>query len=184
MNNIVNRRFSHRWGEVESKIVSDYLYHITAAPGSGEYSMNSLLQPIIYSPHTAKTSATNTHTTSTPNTNTTTQASQSSTINDTKPPRKESVPLSRGYTAGIFAREPLVDELRAFKKPILLLYGDNDWLHYPEVDEHVSQWNGKYGMNVSYITISNAGHHLYLDNAQEFNDTVINWSRQQMLSQR
>ena len=45
---IVRSRFrSLGWSEEQIKVIADYLYHITAAPGSGEYSMNSLLVPLV-----------------------------------------------------------------------------------------------------------------------------------------
>ena len=45
---IVRRRFrSLGWSEEQIQVIADYLYHITAAPGSGEYSMNSLLVPLV-----------------------------------------------------------------------------------------------------------------------------------------
>lgn len=45
---VVRRRFRHlKWTEQETTLVSDYLYHITAAKGSGEYAMNSLLRPLV-----------------------------------------------------------------------------------------------------------------------------------------
>eukprot|EP00039_Didymoeca_costata_P009596 m.127204 g.127204 ORF g.127204 m.127204 type:complete len:393 (+) comp14540_c0_seq2:77-1255(+) len=44
--NIVKRRFHNRWDARQTNLISNYLYHITAARGSGEYAMNSLLEPI------------------------------------------------------------------------------------------------------------------------------------------
>ena len=45
---VVRARFGDNVGSEEvTMAISDYLYHITAATGSGEYAMNSLLQPII-----------------------------------------------------------------------------------------------------------------------------------------
>jgi len=48
----VERRFSGQysqripWNATELELISDYLYHITVAPPSGEYSMNSLLKVV------------------------------------------------------------------------------------------------------------------------------------------
>ncbi|NVK30605.1 MAG: alpha/beta fold hydrolase [Gammaproteobacteria bacterium] len=44
---ILNGRFGKRWGNAESKLIAEYLYHISAATGSGEYAMNSLLEPVM-----------------------------------------------------------------------------------------------------------------------------------------
>ena len=42
----VRGRFRRQeWGEADIEAVSDYLFHITAARGSGEYALNSLLRP-------------------------------------------------------------------------------------------------------------------------------------------
>lgn len=46
---IVRRRFNNRWQAAETKLVSDYLYHLTVQPGSGEFAMNSLLVPMFSS---------------------------------------------------------------------------------------------------------------------------------------
>ena len=43
-NNVVSRRFGHRWSDAESRLISDYLWHATVAPASGEYAMNSVLK--------------------------------------------------------------------------------------------------------------------------------------------
>ena len=45
---IVRGRFrSLGWNDEQTRVISDYLYHITAAPGSGEFSMNSILVPLV-----------------------------------------------------------------------------------------------------------------------------------------
>ena len=43
---ILRRRFGDRWPAHETALIANYLYHITAQPGSGEFAMNSLLVPI------------------------------------------------------------------------------------------------------------------------------------------
>ncbi|KAF4654875.1 Alpha/beta hydrolase domain-containing protein 4 [Perkinsus chesapeaki] len=49
---VVERRFeasrSGRWGDLEKGLIAEYLYQISAAPGSGEYAMNSLLHPVAW----------------------------------------------------------------------------------------------------------------------------------------
>ena len=42
--NVVARRFNHRYNDTESRMISDYLWHATVAPASGEYAMNSILK--------------------------------------------------------------------------------------------------------------------------------------------
>jgi len=40
---ILRRRFGDRWDEKETGLLADYLYHLTAQEGSGEYVMNPLM---------------------------------------------------------------------------------------------------------------------------------------------
>lgn len=42
----LRRRFRDRWSDNETKLISSYLYHITAARGSGEFAMNGVLRPV------------------------------------------------------------------------------------------------------------------------------------------
>lgn len=45
--NTLLRRFNKsRWNSDELQLIANYLYHITVASGSGEYALNSLLEPI------------------------------------------------------------------------------------------------------------------------------------------
>ena len=46
--NSLRRRFNGSWKNDELDSVAEYLYHITAMPASGEYVLNSLLQPVAY----------------------------------------------------------------------------------------------------------------------------------------
>ena len=47
MHNLLRRRFNNRWDEHETRLIAEYLGQITAQPPSGEFAMNSLLQPIL-----------------------------------------------------------------------------------------------------------------------------------------
>ena len=47
--NALLRRFGNRWDEKTTGLIADYLYQITAAPASGDYAMNALMQPILSS---------------------------------------------------------------------------------------------------------------------------------------
>lgn len=44
---ILRQRFGDRWNDTETRLLAEYLYHITVAPGSGEYAMNVLLKPVL-----------------------------------------------------------------------------------------------------------------------------------------
>lgn len=81
--------------------------------------------------------------------------------------------ISHILAPGAHARLPLVDRIAALKIPITFVYGDHDWMD-PEggrqsVENLRQAGNGKGRM---YI-ISQAGHHLYLDNVKAVNDLLI-----------
>ena len=180
---------------MELDLISNYLYHISAAPALGEYSLNSLLEIV----------------------------SSNSYVNNKKPSRS-SVPTAKSNTADtdenkidtttystfIYAREPLANRLHELPKsiPVLVLFGDNDWLYHPvdiinksiqdlqagkgstticaensstststsvssDLNMHSNQ-----GIDITLQVIPNAGHHIYLDNAKDFNDTIALWVNQ------
>ncbi len=130
----INRRFSERWSGEDLQCISDYTYHITAAPGNGEYALNALLEPKIARPNL--------------------------TSSKTK--------------TGVYARQPLEAELCNLKMPVLMLFGDTDWLAYPRAADSVAQWK-KHGVNSELSIIRSAGHHLYTDNSVDFNRSVLDW---------
>lgn len=147
---ILNRRFSSRWNDEELQLITDYFYQISIAPSSGELGLNALLEPIFLKVKDDLV----------------TSASDS---NSGKPRR-----VSRG---GVYAKEPLEQEMVNLDKriPVLVLYGDNDWLYYPTVEDTMRLWRS-HGLNAKYITVSNAGHHLYIENSDHFNKVVLDWA--------
>lgn len=154
LKNSLRRRFNGNWENDELDSVAEYLYHITAMPASGEYVLNTLLQPVAYF--------------AAPRDN-------SQPMDLTEPPR-------RGVAkAGIYARKPLEDTMQHHpfaksRKPILVLYGDRDWLCFDTVDEVMEKWKS-FGLNVQLSTIEKAGHHLYLDNQKSFHATIDKWEK-------
>ena len=46
--NAVHWRFKHSATEEEIALLGNYMYHISAAPGAGEYFLNSFLDPVAY----------------------------------------------------------------------------------------------------------------------------------------
>ncbi|GLB33551.1 putative alpha beta-hydrolase [Lyophyllum shimeji] len=81
--------------------------------------------------------------------------------------------ISHILAPGAHARLPLVDRISALKIPVTFVYGDHDWMD-PEggrqsVENLRQAGNGKGRM---YI-ISNAGHHVYLDNVKAVNDLLV-----------
>lgn len=141
---MLNRRFSSRWSGEDLALISDYFYHITAAPGSGEYALNALLEPKIMKPLSKE---------------------------------EEQIAVAAGRPrTGVYAREPLEQDLCHLSVPVLLMYGDHDWLAYPGVENSIALWR-KNGVKSEHVVIPQAGHHLYNDNAQVFNNAIIDWAK-------
>ena len=141
---------------------------------------------------------------------------------NSKKPSQSSVPIAKSNTADadenkidtpvystfIYAREPLANRLHELPKsiPVLVLFGDNDWLYNPvdiinksiqdlqagkgstticaessstsvsvssDANMHLNQ-----GIDITLQVIPNAGHHIYLDNAKDFNDSIARWVNQ------
>jgi cardiolipin-specific phospholipase len=154
VSNSINARFNRRWNTEESALLSDYMYHITVAPGEGEYCLNSLLQPIFVKKPTA-TAAT---------------AGAEKEVSPKAPSSTE-----RAYRTSVYARQPLEDSLKGMTSPVLMIFGDHDWLRYPTAEETIQQWR-QCGVKAKLEILSNAGHHLYLDNSLDFNRLVADWS--------
>lgn len=75
---------------------------------------------------------------------------------------------------GVFARHPLHQQIPKISIPMLLIYGDNDWLRYENVQRDVALWKSL-GANISYKVLDAAGHHLYLDNPDDFHRVLFDW---------
>lgn len=75
--------------------------------------------------------------------------------------------------------DPLSEDFKhRLKMPLLLVYGDDDWLKYPGLEADVAKWQSlKNGPSVSLEIIRKAGHHLYLENPTEFNQKILNWAK-------
>ena len=164
----IGRRFANRWQGEDLKVISDYFYHITNAPGNGEYSLNALLEPIFVRKNSMKRNLSPSATTAGK------EDDSDDTLNESRP--RAGGGGSGGYRTGVFARNPLEKELTTLTCPILLVYGDNDWLYYPGAANSVSLW-GQHGIDAKLAIVSQAGHHLYLDNSEGFNKLMIDWSK-------
>lgn len=158
----LSRRFNERWKDQELRAISDYLFDITVAPPLGEYSMNSLLYP----PMRIKA------------------GSIASGVPSSTSSRDKGAQAT-GETNRIFAREPLTHLLTKTlskvynetqrKVPVLLLYGDNDWLAYQGAERDMKSWRDLHGLDATFRLIRNAGHHIYMDNPHEFHQSVMEW---------
>jgi pimeloyl-ACP methyl ester carboxylesterase len=83
----------------------------------------------------------------------------------------------------IFAKRPISNDVDSCSSstaanfpPVLILFGDHDWLRFPNVEEFVERANAK-GFRLHYRMISKAGHHLYLDNADEVHAAIYEWRK-------
>lgn len=106
----------------EGQAFCDYLYHISAAPGSGEYALSSILSP------------------------------------------------------GAWARLPLKPKFSSLKVPttficifLLILDGEEDWMDFQNAEDSRPLIQAP----TKVIRVSNAGHHLYLDNPEDTNSLLI-----------
>lgn len=168
---IVNRRFrgseNINWTSEEVDIMTDYLYHISAADASGEYAMNSLLAPVYYIDKKHQ------------------KESRKTEFSKPSPDGSHQQVRIRG---GVYAREPLLKDIaEAFGYrsnttkpiPLLIMFGDKDWLAYEEAQEDIRKLVDRDGVNVRLDIIKNSGHHLYLENPSDFFDSLNKWENDQ-----
>lgn len=170
----VNRRFGNRWSGEPLQLISDYMYHITAAPASGEHVLSALLEPVFLRSEQDIAAAEEGSTDAV--------VAAAAELNATGTPADDPVTLKKrrrvtNSRSGVFAKLPVEDELCRLRIPILLLYGDTDWLYYPTADESVRKWKQAGVPAAALAIVPNAGHHLYMDNSADFNRTVIQWAQ-------
>ena len=118
----------------ELDLLAEYLYNVTVAPASGEYAMNSLLEPA---------------------------ASEEG--------------------AGVYARQPLGGGLMTAAlygsnlQSMKVLYGDHDWMRFNEeaARKECESIRNHCTIPADVHVIANAGHHLYLDNADSFVNHIL-----------
>ena len=187
--NVLAKRFGDRWSPVELDLISNYLYHISAAPALGEYSLNSLLEVV------------------TSNSNAVSATSSLKPVSGAKSALAETDGEAIGpttYSTFIYAREPLSNRLHELPKsiPVLVLFGDDDWLYKPVdiINQNIQDLQTgrgsstpcaqsisalhpvnmptNDGIDITLQVIPNAGHHIYLDNAKDFNDSIALWVNQ------
>lgn len=81
--------------------------------------------------------------------------------------------LTRVLAPGALARYPLLNRLpKDLKVDSLFLYGDKDWMSKEAGNTLVNEINKNGTTHSEYQVISNAGHHVYLDNPVDFKDSV------------
>ncbi|KAF3917380.1 hypothetical protein ABW21_db0203553 [Orbilia brochopaga] len=74
---------------------------------------------------------------------------------------------------GAFARDPLKNRLPQLRKDleVVFMYGDGDWMD-AQAGKEAAEAIKRDGGRSRFRVVSNAGHHLYLDNYDEFNRYV------------
>ncbi|KAJ3393974.1 hypothetical protein HDU84_000473 [Entophlyctis sp. JEL0112] len=142
--NIVSRRFP-TLDDDDKRLISDYVYHLsTIRPAAGEYALNALMEL------------------------------RSIPANPGEVAGYSGPPRTRAVRFGLFARHPV--GVRMFERipvhlPITILFGDSDWMFS----------NSREILGLKLVTerttsklhvVSNAGHHLYLDNPEEMHKVV------------
>ncbi|KAG5360736.1 putative cardiolipin-specific deacylase [Yarrowia sp. B02] len=82
--------------------------------------------------------------------------------------------LTRLMAPFCIARVPLIDRITKIKCPSFWIYGENDWMNTSAGHEAAKRLN-KLGRPAHYKIIAEAGHHIYLDNVEAFNKSVVNY---------
>ena len=160
----MDRRFgSDRWEPQEAEALSSYIYHISAMPASGEYSLKSILMPLIRlkGPVVPPTSP---HDQTSPQ-----QQAQPQTI--IRPFAR--VPLSPALLSTGALRKSSEDDSTP-SVPVLILYGDSDWIAFPEMHKYTRRL-GQLGVDARLVIIPQAGHHLYMDNPDGVHNSIAEW---------
>jgi cardiolipin-specific phospholipase len=68
---------------------------------------------------------------------------------------------------GAYGRRPLASRAHEIPCPTYWIYGDNDWMDVKGGQEACNSIAGRWPADL--VTVSNSGHHIYLDNPQELN---------------
>ena len=122
-------------------LLSDYLYHVTVAPASGEYAMNSLLEPAATGDGGAGVYA--------------------------REPLGGGV-LTNSFigSKGEGEKSPT----RSTFESVKVLFGDHDWMrfHEPAARKEMESLSRHHDILADVHIVPKAGHHLYLDNADCF----------------
>lgn len=82
--------------------------------------------------------------------------------------------LTRLMAPFCIARVPLIDRITQIKCPSFWIYGENDWMNTSAGHEAAKRLN-KLGRPAHYKIVAEAGHHIYLDNIEAFNKSVVNY---------
>jgi cardiolipin-specific phospholipase len=131
-------------------LLADYLYHVTVADPSGEFAMNSLLEPTFIS----------------------VSAASSATYRSDKGWNAMGV-FAREPLQDVLAHT--LDTSYGLHT-VKVLYGDLDWMRPNETSARQSlhQLHQRTGIETSVNVLPNAGHHLYMENPTDFVRHIVN----------
>lgn len=79
--------------------------------------------------------------------------------------------ITRLLAPGAVARMPILNRLDEIKCPSMWIYGENDWMNISAGKEACKRLE-RYGYSTSHHVLSKAGHHVYLDNPNEFDNLI------------
>lgn len=183
-------RFGERgWTPAQSAAIGNYLYHISALPASGEYSLRSILVPLIRLKNKPQPQP---QAESIPEGEL--QANDTS-ASSSAPPQTIIRPFARvplsplllstgalplPSTAPDDVKESVNSEVNMEKSqvtvpvPVLILYGDSDWISFPEVPRYTKRLRDL-GVPAELVIIPEAGHHLYMDNTEAVHRSIHSW---------
>jgi pimeloyl-ACP methyl ester carboxylesterase len=188
---VVRRFGTERWTEEQSDLIANYFYLISALPPSGEYSLNSILLPLAHREGADGEDRINyavyTRNRLKPK-DFVIYASEASSpppspaAAPSPPPSAPnhcvaSAPVAPSSVIETTAAESAcetVTEKERCKVPILVLYGDDDWIAFPEVRKYVEKMQS-YQIDATLRIVPRAGHHLYMDNKEDVIRTIDSW---------
>ncbi|KAF7313601.1 AB hydrolase-1 domain-containing protein [Mycena chlorophos] len=81
--------------------------------------------------------------------------------------------ISHLLAPGAHARRPMVDRIAALKMPITFVYGDHDWMDPQGGEDSVENLRKAGNGNARSYIVSDAGHHVYLDNPKAVNSLLV-----------
>jgi pimeloyl-ACP methyl ester carboxylesterase len=73
------------------------------------------------------------------------------------------------HLPGAIAKKPLPNRIDSLKVPITFIYGNHDWMDY----SHALKAAPLLARETKVVLVHDAGHHLYLENPEGFNDALI-----------
>jgi pimeloyl-ACP methyl ester carboxylesterase len=160
---VVGRFGADRWPEHQSNLIAEYLYGISALPPSGENTFNSILLPIAHRVTLQPDSP-----------------DSESEVRFAVYAREQLQPKDFVITSSALAEgspeesKTTSSQQQRCNIPILILYGDDDWISFPGVRKYVQEMQS-YDVNTTLRIIPHAGHHLYMDNKDEVIKSIDDW---------